>query len=306
MNESYKMVNPAEVDYILVKTTSEGPFVDDVFYVVLAGESSWTISDAEGEEFMDWMKSFEDVDSETFFNAMTCTDDRIFIIYRGGENPVLGEKGKVALRKRLETFLRENFEGEENVLDQISDGIFTSYQEEHRSYHNLQHIQDSLSALDKVNDLNDKRTLELAIWYHDIIYVPASSRNESESVNRMKKDFETFATTIDLDKTSQLILCSPSDARVRELSQEEKYFLDIDYSVIGRKKIEYLAYSQKIRQENSRIPRWIYNMKRRSFLKSLANKELFFTPFFRDNFSAQARENIRDELKSMPFPFNIG
>ena len=60
--------------------------------------------------------------------------------------------------------------------------IVSAYQEKHRHYHTSNHIIALLEHFDKVADLSsNSRELELANWFHDVIYKPLSSTNEKES-----------------------------------------------------------------------------------------------------------------------------
>ena len=56
------------------------------------------------------------------------------------------------------------------------------YQEKHRAYHNLEHVNDCLNQLDNFeSEITDKHIIEMAIWYHDIIYNPYGKNNELKS-----------------------------------------------------------------------------------------------------------------------------
>lgn len=54
------------------------------------------------------------------------------------------------------------------------------YDEPHRRYHTLAHIGECLALLDRLPDCAglDRDAAELALWWHDAVYVPADKRNE--------------------------------------------------------------------------------------------------------------------------------
>ena len=57
-----------------------------------------------------------------------------------------------------------------------------AYAEKHRAYHTAEHISDCLTVFDShCAILNDKDAVELAIWFHDVIYSPYSQSNEEDS-----------------------------------------------------------------------------------------------------------------------------
>jgi len=60
--------------------------------------------------------------------------------------------------------------------------IRTAYTHTHRHYHTLQHLADLLTQADRFRtEIDDFDTLELSIWYHDIIdfsYLSLSKRSK--------------------------------------------------------------------------------------------------------------------------------
>ena len=56
------------------------------------------------------------------------------------------------------------------------------YTEPQRAYHTLQHIEESLVLFASVHHLAENPVdVELAIWFHDVIYDPKASDNEERS-----------------------------------------------------------------------------------------------------------------------------
>jgi predicted metal-dependent HD superfamily phosphohydrolase len=59
------------------------------------------------------------------------------------------------------------------------DELVRKYTEPHRHYHNLNHINTCLIAFDQtVDNISDKFCVEVAIWFHDVIYDPQKGDNE--------------------------------------------------------------------------------------------------------------------------------
>src|SRR5262245_30168638 len=60
--------------------------------------------------------------------------------------------------------------------------LVDAYSEEGRHYHTLDHIGALLHQLDRHDEgLVDRNAVELAIFFHDAVYVPTRSDNEAES-----------------------------------------------------------------------------------------------------------------------------
>jgi predicted metal-dependent HD superfamily phosphohydrolase len=57
-----------------------------------------------------------------------------------------------------------------------------AYSSPERYYHNLAHIQDSLSVFNQTSSLAaHSEEVELAIWFHDAVYDPRRSDSEQRS-----------------------------------------------------------------------------------------------------------------------------
>jgi predicted metal-dependent HD superfamily phosphohydrolase len=63
------------------------------------------------------------------------------------------------------------------------EALLAAYTAPGRHYHNLQHIEDCLAALARVDNLpaGEREILEQAIWWHDVVYDPTRSDNEELS-----------------------------------------------------------------------------------------------------------------------------
>ena len=64
------------------------------------------------------------------------------------------------------------------------DALLAAYSEKHRHYHTIKHIDHCLRELDGAKSLaHDPAEVELALWFHDAIYDPHSSKNEERSAD---------------------------------------------------------------------------------------------------------------------------
>jgi predicted metal-dependent HD superfamily phosphohydrolase len=60
--------------------------------------------------------------------------------------------------------------------------LVQKYTEPNRHYHNLNHVNTCLNAFDQtVDHISDKFCVEVAIWFHDVIYDPKKGDNEQLS-----------------------------------------------------------------------------------------------------------------------------
>jgi predicted metal-dependent HD superfamily phosphohydrolase len=181
----------------------------------------------------------------------------------------------------------------EPVFDQLQ----ALYAEPHRAYHNLDHIADCLAQFDRAGHLAVyPAELELAIWLHDIIYGTHASDNEEKSaqwaVDAMHAAHMTPET---IKQVETLILATKHTTAPKD--PDAQLLVDIDLSILGRPPREFDAYEAKIRQEYAWVSDDAFRQGRRAILELfLARPSIYQTSFFREQFEAQARENLRRSL----------
>jgi predicted metal-dependent HD superfamily phosphohydrolase len=203
---------------------------------------------------------------------------------------------------RLETRWTGLFKpfAETGYLETGLDGLVGRYSEPHRHYHNLNHVRQSLDAFDRiVDDLTDPFTIEAAIWFHDVVYEPKSSKNEARSAE-YASDFlsSTKLSPSVISEIDHLIRLTrqPADPS----TEDEKYLIDIDLSTLGAGRELYDRYEAMIRKEYADVPEQLYKKGRRVLLSSfLDGAHIYRTRYFRERLEAQARANIVRELKKL-------
>lgn len=176
--------------------------------------------------------------------------------------------------------------------------LVSKYNEPHRHYHNLEHINACLHQLDDINNLIEfPVAVEAAIWFHDVIYNPMSSCNEKRSAEYACKNLlelgfsKTLAATV-----SHLILATVHPSHPH--SNDEKYLADIDLAVLGSDSDIFDTYEQNIRQEFGWIPGFIYKRQRMKFLKCLITRQsIYHTAYFMEKLEEKALKNIGRTLK---------
>ena len=77
-------VNIDELDEIGVETTDQGPFVEDVFWILQQGRIRIRIGDPHPvfKTLMERFGSLEGFDWKPFIEAQSCTDNRYFLCWR--------------------------------------------------------------------------------------------------------------------------------------------------------------------------------------------------------------------------------
>ncbi len=172
------------------------------------------------------------------------------------------------------------------------------YSEENRHYHDLAHIEDCLTKLDKwpsqqSNTVID--TIELAIWFHDIIYDTRRADNEESSAALANHYLRGHPLATDCHA---LILATRHSQT--EGMRAEEIMCDIALSILGAKPEKYRHYSENIRKEYGWVETAKYSEARAKVLTNFLKRDnIFQTPYAIGRWEAQARINIDKERKDL-------
>ena len=184
-----------------------------------------------------------------------------------------------------------------NQNNDVFNALITSYQEKHRKYHTGEHINATLKHFDCVKDqFKEPRLVELALWFHDVIYQPFSTSNEADSAQWAKQ----FLNDNNASQESQNLIVELIMATLHAAeptSKDEALLVDIDLSILGAKEDVYRQFATDIRFEYKRVPYFLYKKKRKEVLRSfLDRRTVYQTSYFTEKLESQARVNMELEL----------
>jgi Uncharacterized protein conserved in bacteria len=113
----------------------------------------------------------------------------------------------IHLASRFHTLVSD-FSKDEQQLAACWLELETAYNLPGRHYHTLQHIEQMLILLDEVKEAcADLEALQLAIFYHDIVYNAQRKDNEAQSALIARERLATLGFR-DVDKVVALILAT--------------------------------------------------------------------------------------------------
>jgi predicted metal-dependent HD superfamily phosphohydrolase len=177
-------------------------------------------------------------------------------------------------------------------------GLITKqYGEPHRKYHTIHHIEHCIGELTSARGVvqpHDFLLVNMAVWYHDVVYDTHRTDNEEKSARFAHRILQRYGLPqVDADRVAQMILATkhigevPADVATQVL-------LDVDLSFLGAPWDRYLeGYELRIREEYFWVSDTQFAVARAQFLRSLLSRErIFFTDTFRVRYEAQARENV--------------
>lgn len=195
--------------------------------------------------------------------------------------------------------LINKFSDDKSQINLLKEFVISKYSEKHRYYHNLSHINYLLEESRKYK-FADIESIELAIWFHDVIYNPKSSKNEIESAElAVDKLTELGLVAEKIAKVEKIILATQKHDSTG-LDSDGKLFLDLDLSILGANPETYQKYKEAIRKEYSFVPWFLYKRSRRKILENFLQREtIYFTDEIRQSIESNARLNIQQEIKEL-------
>jgi len=188
------------------------------------------------------------------------------------------------------------------LLDQCVDNsaaihqqLVDSYSEPQRVYHTLNHIEHCLTHFDRISaQLQNPVAVELAIWFHDVIYAPGANDNEQLSADLfMELTQDCFDDSL-RNTVYQHIMATLHDGSQLD-NNDTKFMVDIDLSSFALPWPEFSRDSDNLRKEMSCLSDEDYYRKQIAFQQNLINQPRFFkSDYFYENYEDQARRNLAD------------
>jgi len=172
------------------------------------------------------------------------------------------------------------------------------YREAHRAYHTLDHIAACLAELDAARALaHDAEAIEIAIWFHDVVYDPRRGDNEEQSAALACLELKQHlvAPSALADTVVALVRATTHDAEVTDSDQQ--LIADTDLSGFGQGWSVVATSSRNIRREYAFVPEDDYVNRRRSLLQAFLERPfIYYGSHFRHRYEQRARANIHREL----------
>lgn len=175
---------------------------------------------------------------------------------------------------------------------QVWEKLHQHYQEPHRYYHNLGHLEHCLAQLDVAKDhVAELKATEMALWFHDIIYHYGARDNEILSAAFFRNVAESTMPAQFIDRVCEFIIATQHTGAAQDAGIA--FVVDIDLSGFGLPWEDYLVDSDALRNEADNVGDAQYYQGKLRFLGELQQwSSLFQSPFFRNRLEATAQSNI--------------
>ena len=149
--------------------------------------------------------------------------------------------------------------------------VLSMWNESHRSYHNLNHLNDLISQINEnKSNFSEKEyeKLMLTAVFHDVVYDPASQTNEEDSAKFLMKCV-VDKNNKDILDVRKMILDTKTHESTTNLSES---FNNYDMNIVERDFDQLLDWEKGISEEFSVYPKAQYKEGRLKFLESLLDK----------------------------------
>lgn len=189
---------------------------------------------------------------------------------------------------------------------EILKGLLASYGESHRAYHTSDHIVSMLDECGEIEgQLVNPRVVKMAIWYHDVVYEPATkdhrviADNEERSAYRAELDLKKLKMPKKfIARVGELIRATTHAVPVSD--PDVQFLVDLDLAILGRSAREFDTYEAGIRKEYQRILDPDFRAGRAKVLKSfLKRPSIYSTRFFQERYEIVARQNLKIAIRRL-------
>ena len=190
---------------------------------------------------------------------------------------------------------------EDSISEEIFELLVSHYEDAGRYYHDLRHIETVLEAIkSQKQNAVDFSSIQLAAWFHDIIYEKLGSESEAKSALLAAELLGRAGLAEDrIDAVVRMIRATEIDHLPPE-DMDSKILLDADLATLGSETEVYDLNAARIRQEYAHILEPDYRIGRKRVLQKFLDRErIFLTDEMYQLYESQARENIRREIASL-------
>lgn len=204
--------------------------------------------------------------------------------------------------------LIQPFGVEPNLTQKAFLDLVTAYSSAGRFYHTLEHIQHILETIEQIRGASLSATLltanfpaiQLAAWFHDVIYDSKAKDNEEKSADCAVAALTKLQLPVNLiERVKHLVLITKTH-QASTTDIDSQMLLDSDLAILGTSELKYQAYAQAIRQEYAWVCNELYQLGRKQVLiKFLQRERIYFTQQMFIKLEVRARKNIQAELATL-------
>lgn len=179
----------------------------------------------------------------------------------------------------------------------LLDALIAAYEEPHRAYHTLHHLDECFVRMDAVRHLLARPAqVALALWFHDAVYDPRRADNEARSADWADRASIQAALNPEVVRgVRDLILATRHDAAPPP--GDAAVLVDLDLAILGAEPSQFDEYERQIRSEYAWVDEATFREARGEILRRfLARPRIYATDPLSDLLERPARENLARSL----------
>lgn len=289
----------ADLVAVGIKTTADGPWTEDVFWMVHLRDGAvlelpgYLVTSDLLSAFQKKLRGFDNV---KLVAAMGSTNERWFRVWHVDERVP-----DAATMEARFAALVERLGGDPSGAAPIHVKLRAAWGAQERRYHDLEHLADCLRELDRAQvDPSLAAVVELALWYHDAVYIPGARDSEEQSAQLLCADAAALRLPREtVERAAALVRSTAHDVARGEGDPASDLIADIDLSILGRDVLRFMEFEFAIEEEFAAVRSLWFIVLRGRFLASLLRRPAIFrTELFRDRYEAAARCSVGALLRS--------
>ncbi|MCY4148912.1 MAG: hypothetical protein OXD44_06820 [Gammaproteobacteria bacterium] len=178
---------------------------------------------------------------------------------------------------------------------EVHQGLVEYYNEDWRRYHTFEHIRDTLRWLDDCREhADDSDAIEMAIWFHDCIYVIGASDNEAQSRDYFLAVSEGVLDDSFRVRVAHLVMDTCHNEKPD--SSDGELIADIDLTSFGLIWEDYYSDSINVQKECSIHKPITFESKTFYLNKLKQRKTIYYSDYYLNHYEASAQHNIAVHL----------
>ncbi|HSG16768.1 MAG TPA: metalloprotease family protein [Anaerolineae bacterium] len=190
---------------------------------------------------------------------------------------------------------------DEEAARRVFADMVVRYNGDGRYYHILTHVGEVLDTAGGMHDLaDDYKSVQLAIWFHDVIYDSRAKDNEVRSAEYARAALKKLGMPErTITRVSDMILKTVTHESENE-DRDALILLDADLAPLGADKEVFARQSDALRQEFGWIPEDEYKANRVQALGGFLNRErIYQTDRLYQALEAKARSNLNQAIAEL-------
>ena len=296
-----QLVPWSDVEAVGIRTTSDGPWAEDVFWQFLLRDGRLIELPGmavDGEQLSVLQTRLPGMDPLKIVAAMGSTCPRIFRVWHVEDSKGAWEDER--FRARF-TSLVERLGGHRAGAAETFERLRAAWSEKHRRYHDLEHLAECLRALDEAHpEPRVGDVAELALWFHDAVYRSKARDNEERSAALLLR--EAAGLEVPTEAAEEAAGCVRAtahlDASLEAHGPAATLVVDVDLSILGRDVLRFMEFEYAVEEEYAPVTSAFFVARGRFLASLLARPSIYRTRFFRDRYESAARAQIASLLQS--------